>query len=140
MITFRRVGRRVGNRGVFLTLFGGVYILIGYSYLNIPPSSRAAIRYSLYLALKIAPLSVYAWAWIVAGAVAVWSGLFTFTSPRRPVGFTVAVVMPTIWALINFAAWVNGDSPRGWVSAAVFGLIAAAVATVAGMAEVRELR
>jgi hypothetical protein len=132
-----RLGLHAGRRGVFLVLFGAVYALIGYSYLTLSPVSAAPVRRSLRLALNLAPLTVYAWLWLGSGIVLVLSGL---VSPgRKPVGFTVAVVMPTLWAVVYFAAWVAGDIPRGWVQSAIFAALAAAVAVVAGMPEPRDL-
>lgn len=133
MATLQRL--HVGRRGVFLALFGAVYLLIGYSYLAVPKESLPAVKHGLRLAVNIAPLQVYGWAWIATGAVAVVSGLFTLTSTRRPIGFAAAVLMPSLWVVIYLAAWLAGDVPRGWVSAALFALIAAAVAVVAGMTD-----
>lgn len=138
MTVLRKVGLHVGRRGVFLVLFGGVYLLIGYSYLTVAASSRLLVKHALRLALNVAPLPVYGWLWITAGTVAVISGLFTITSPRRPIGFTAAVVMPALWTVVYFAAWIDGDVPRGWVSALLFGLLAAAVWVVAGMSDPHE--
>jgi hypothetical protein len=136
----RRSFQHVGYRGTFLAAFGGVYILIGFSYLDIPSSAVPAVRKSLRVALEVAPLSFYAWAWIVAGIIAVWSGLFTITSERRPIGFAVSVMMPTLWAIVNLTEWVKHDNSRGWVGCSVYALLAVAVATVAGMLEPRNSR
>lgn len=136
MTTLRWVRRRVGRRGVFLILFGVVYLLLGYSYLGV--TVTPVVRQALRLALNVAPLQVYAWAWVTAGAICVVSGL---VSPaRKPIGFTTAVLMPTLWAVVYMAAWVDGDIPRGWVTAVLFAAIAAAVAVVAGMPEPAALR
>lgn len=135
MITLRRVGLHVGHRGAFLALFGAVYLLIAYSFLGTRVTPQ--VRHALRLALNVAPLQVYAWAWAVAGAISVVCGLFC--PGRKAVGFTAAVVMPTLWAVVYFAAWIDGDIPRGWVSGVLFLLLAAAVAVVAGMPEPREL-
>ena len=135
MAVLRRLGLHVGRRGVFLILFGAVYLLIGYSYLGVHVTP--AVRHALRLALNLAPLTVYAWLWLGSGTVLVLSGL---VSPgRKPVGFTVAVVMPVLWAVVYSAAWIAGDIPRGWVQAAIFAALAAAVAVVAGMPEPRDL-
>ncbi len=122
---------RAGRRGVFLALFGDIYLLIGYSYSG--PAVTPAVRHALKAATAVAPLPVYAWGWVAAGAVSVACGLL---SPgRKAAGFTAAVIMPTIWALIYLAAWIGGDLPRGWVTAAIFTGLALAVVVVAGMPE-----
>jgi len=135
--TLRRLGLHVGRRGAFLILFGAVYALIGYSYLTLSPVSEAAVRRSLHLALNVAPLPAWGWAWLAAGAVAVACG--AFCPGRKAGGFATAVVLPALWAVVNLAAWVAGDIPRGWVSAAIYAALAAAVAVIAGMPEPRDL-
>ena len=135
MITLRKVTLHVGRRGVFLILFGVVYGLLGYSYLQVPVTP--AVHRALHVALNVAPLSVYAWAWITAGIICAAAGLL---SPRRkPVGFAVAMLMPALWAAVFLIAWVNGDMPRGWTSAVVFAALAGAVGVVAGMQDTREM-
>lgn len=137
MPTLRRIGLHVGRRGAFLILFGVLYALIGYSYLTLSPVSEVAVRHALRLALNVAPLTAWGWAWIAAGATAVACG--TFCPGRKTVGFTAAVVLPALWSVVYVAAWLLGDIPRGWVSAAIYAALAAAVAVIAGMPEPRDL-
>ena len=138
MTALRKLTLRVGRRGLFLVLFGAVYLLIGYSYLTVSQTSQPLVKHALRLALNVAPLTVYGWLWVAAGGLAAVSGLFTITSSRRPIGFIAAVVMPSLWTLVYLAAWIDGDVPRGWVSALLFGLLAAAVWVVAGMPDPHE--
>lgn len=137
MTLLRRFGLHVGRRGAFLILFGAVYALIGYSYLTLSPVSETAVRHALRLALNVAPLPVWGWAWITAGAVAMLCG--ACCTGRKAVGFAAAVVLPALWAVVYVAAWLVGDIARGWVSAAIYAALAAAVAVIAGMPEPRDL-
>ena len=132
----RRVETYLGRRGTFLALFGCVYALIGYSYLTLEVTPL--VRHALRLALRLAPLDAYGWAWIGAGVIAVVCGLFC--PGRKTVGFLAAMLMPAMWSLIYLATWLDGDIPRGWVSAVVYVLLAAAVSVVAGMPEPAEFR
>lgn len=129
-----RTVRRPSRRGTFLASMGVVFALIGYSYLSISPIERPAVEHALRLALEVLPLWVYGVLWVVAGALSILDGLRH--NVRSVVGFTAAVIMPTAQAVIYFAAWLDGDLPRGWVSAVVFAAIAVAVLVVAGMPEV----
>lgn len=130
-------GLHLGRRGAFLVLFGAVYLLVGYSYLTLSPVSVVAVRRSLHLALNVAPLTVWGWVWIAAGAAAVVCGVFCVG--RKGAGFATAVVMPALWAGVYLAGWLNNDIPRGWVSAAIYAALAGGVATVAGMSDSDEL-
>ena len=135
MVTLRRVGLHVGHRGVFLALFGIVYLLLGYSYIGVHITPQ--VRHALRIALQVAPLPVYAWGWVTTGAISVLCGLFC--PGRKAVGFAAAILMPAIWSLVYTDAWLEGGIPRAWVSVAVFAALAAAVAVVAGMPDPRQL-
>lgn len=129
--------QRPGHRGGFLAAWGVVYILIGYSYLAVPPSTLQALRKALRLALNVAPLQVYAWLWIAAGAVGLTAA---FVLPgRRAFAFIAAVIMPALWSVVYFAGWADGGVPRGWVQAAIFAALATAVTTVSGMPDPKDL-
>ena len=125
----------IRRRGAFLALIGVVWILIGYSYLSIDPAQRPAVQHALRLAIDVAPLWIHGVVWVVSGVLAVIDGIRP--SIQSMVGFTAAVIMPTVWALVYLSAWADGDLPRGWVNAAVYGALAGAIAIVAGMPVVR---
>lgn len=126
-----RVAAKIGRRGAFLILFGVIYLLLGFSYVATPETP--AVRVALKLALRVAPLWAYGLMWLVAGAVAVISGVF-LSPARDATGFMCAVIAPTLWAFVYLAAWVDHDTSRAWVSAAVFAAIGGAVSVVSGMA------
>lgn len=125
----------VRRRGAFLALMGAVWVLIGYSYMDIPPSQQPAVHRALHLAITVAPLWVHGLLWIVSGILAIGDGLRK--GARSAVGFTAAIIMPTAWMCVYLAAWIDGDVPRGWVSALVFAALAGAIGIVAGMPAVR---
>jgi signal transduction histidine kinase len=119
-----------GRRGGFLLLFGALYVLLGYSYMGSRPTD--AVRTSLAVAEQLMPLWGYGLLWMAAGLVALVSGL-VFSPARDALGFGAAILMPTLWSGTYFLAWLHGDSDRGWVTAVIFAIIAAAVAIVSGM-------
>jgi hypothetical protein len=135
MTLLRRVSLHVGRRGSFLVSFAVVYGLLGYSYLGVHVTP--VVRHSLRVALTLAPLPVWAWAWIAAAVISGVCGLFC--PGRKAAGFAAAVVMPALWAAVYAAGWLNGDIPRGWVTALLFAALATAVAVIAGMPEPRDL-
>ena len=61
-----RAARRVGRRGAVLSLKGMMCALYGYSLLVQPPTDTRGIR----LLLERAPLQVWGWLWVGAGALA----------------------------------------------------------------------
>lgn len=123
---------QLSRRGAFLALFGIVFILLGYSYLNIPPDSVPQLRHYLRFALSLAPIEFYGWAWIACGAIALIGGLW---HPLDWLGFAAAVFMPLAWAVAYFDAEFQDGVPRAWVSGMVFALLAGAIGLVAGMAD-----
>lgn len=130
-----RASFAVRRRGLFLALIGVVWVLIGYSYLALTPAENAALKHALRDALPgVNHLWGWGIAWIVCGALALLDGLRP--GVRSMIGFTAAVVMPTAWALVYFAAWLQGDIPRGWVSGVIFAALAGAIMIVASMPDV----
>jgi hypothetical protein len=122
---------RISRRDAFLTLFGVVFILLGYSYLNIPEQFKPTLHVSLRFALDLFPIEVYGWAWVVTGCLAVIGGLF---HPLDWLGFGAGVVMPFVWSGANFAAQ-SDINPRAWVGGTIYALIGLAMLIVAGMTD-----
>jgi vacuolar-type H+-ATPase subunit I/STV1 len=121
--------QRPDLRDWFLIIFGVLALLLGYAYgvARVPHG----VRTSIYTATQILPLKAYAFMWAAAGAYSVAAGL----TSRRVGGFTVASAMFTLWGLIYLIGWLNGDPGRGWVTAALFGGLAAAVYCVSGLVD-----
>lgn len=132
MMLIRTRWLKVSRRGALLTLFGIVFVLLGYSYLHIPAQFKPQLNASLRFALSLAPIEVYAWFWIVCGALAMLGGII---HRFDAVGFGAAVFMPTVWSLANFVAQIQDGVPRAWVGGMVYALIAVVLGVVAGMAD-----
>lgn len=120
-----------GRRGVFLSIFGGIWVAIGLSYLFPPPTS--SIRHTLEWipGPESWPLIIIGFAWVCAGViatVAAWQPL-----PRDRGGFEALASVAIGWAALNLISWGAGDAVRGWVSALIFSALGAAILTVSGM-------
>jgi len=119
----------LGRRGAILLSYGSVWGLYGYGQLISPqPDQRG-----LTLALQMLPLDAWACLFIAAGLVAfvaAWvpQGVDWF-------GFVALVLIVLPWMTSYLASWALGDFPRGWVAAAVWGVIAVPVIVVAGWRE-----
>lgn len=121
---------QLGRRGAVLGAFGTVWLLYGYGQLVEPIPSTSTLR----LVLKVAPIDVWAWAWIAAGVTAM-----VFAWLPRPVdwpGFVALYVLAVPWGLSNLMSWQPfGDNPRGWVGAAIWAAFIAVIRIVAGWEE-----
>lgn len=132
MMLIRTRHLQVSRRGAFLALFGFVFILLGYSYLHIPHQFRPILHANLRFALNVAPIEFYGWAWITTGSIAL---LGSIVHRFDWVGFGVAILMPMFWSIVYFIAQIQDGVPRSWVSGTVYGLLAGAIAIVAGMTD-----
>jgi hypothetical protein len=123
--------RRPTRRGVFLALFGIIYILLGSSYF-VPVTP--ALHHALHLAIAVAPLWLYGIGWCACGLMCILVGVVG--GPRlEMLGFIAAICPSTLWAVIYMAAWIDNDIPRGWVSSLIFAGLAASVGVVSGMVD-----
>lgn len=105
----RRLRKRLGRRGRALMLLGAGKVCFGLGVIAAPPPERG-----LDLLLRYAPLCVWAWVWVVAGAGVFLSAFLPIGRDR--VGFMVACVPPLIWAVAYGTAAAEGIYPRGaWV-------------------------
>lgn len=121
--------QRPDLRDWFLIIIGLLALLLAYAYgvAHVP----AGVRTSLSSALTFLPLKAFAGMWAVTGLYCIVAG---FTA-RRIGGFVVASMMFTLWGLLYLLGWLNGDPGRGWVTAALFGGLAAAVYVVSGLVD-----
>ena len=124
--------RRVGRRGAALLTFAFIDLVIGYSLLDPAAQPRTPTALQSYGAmLALAPFPIWGWLWI---AVGVLCGAQAFWV-RDIVGFTAAIAIKVVWAILFAASWLLYDAPRGFMGAATWLVIAAFVAIIAGWAE-----
>jgi hypothetical protein len=121
--------QRPDLRDWFLIVIGLLALLLGYAYgvARVPHG----VRTNVYTATRFLPLKAYAVMWAATGTYSVLAG---FTA-RRIGGFTVASGMFTLWGLVYLIGWLNGDPGRGWVTAAIFAALAAAIYCVSGLVD-----
>lgn len=125
----RRLGRSLGRRGAILLSYGTVWALYGYGQIISPqPDQRG-----LTLATNWLSLHTWGWLWIAAGLIAVVSAWLP-QGVDWP-GFLVLPLIVLPWMLSYLVSWLQGDFPRGWVAAAVWGVIAVPVIVTAGWRE-----
>lgn len=125
----QRLRRQLGRRGAILSSYGTVWLLYGYALLVSPLADQRGLRMLLHLM----PLTAWGWCWIVAGCIALTCA---WARPGRDaVAFLALVIVVVPWTLSYLAAWLLGDAPRGWVSAAVWMAITVPVIAVAGWPE-----
>ena len=112
----RRLTRRLGRRGALLSLKGTIAVLYGSGQLAAPVQDTRGLR----LLLKMCPLEVWGWAWIVAGSTAL---VCAWLPPRRDwPGFLAVWAITAPWSMSYLVAWWPlDDHPRGWVAALIFG-------------------
>lgn len=104
--TLRRLGKRVGRRGVFLLIIGAGKTCWGISFLVDPPDAHG-----LQLLTSMCSLRHWAWLWIVVGLVTASSAFLRIG--RDWAGYVAALVPPTVWAVAYLAAAVSGEYSRG---------------------------
>jgi hypothetical protein len=125
----RRLGRTLGRRGVILLCYGAVWALYGYAQVASPPPDRRGLQ----PLIELAPLAAWGWLWMVAGVLAMVSAWLPTGRDWAAFPALQLVVLP--WMGCYLVTWLMGDYPRGWIAAAVWGLISVPVWVVAGWPE-----
>ncbi|MFE9064956.1 hypothetical protein [Streptomyces violaceusniger] len=125
----RRLARALGRRGAILLSYGVVWALYGYAQVISPQPDQRGLQ----PLLNVMPLSVWGWIWVACGLVAVVAAWLP-QGVDAP-GFLALPLIVLPWMTSYLASWVTGDFPRGWVAAAIWGLIAVPVIVVAGWRE-----
>lgn len=121
--------QRPDLRDWFLIIIGALALLLGYAYgvARVPHG----VRTSLSTALTVLPLKAYAAMWGASGLYCILAGV----TARRIGGFVVASMMFILWGMLYLLGWFAGDPGRGWVTAAIFAALAAAVYCVSGLVD-----
>lgn len=118
-----------GRRGAFQILFATVYLIIGASYVIVP--STASRRAALDWLTEVIPLDVIGWLWIIGALIAV-TGAF-LPRPKDWYAYAVLTFVPAVWGAFYLISWMVGDSRTGWLTSALYWVIAGAVMVVSGM-------
>lgn len=126
----RRLAKILGRRGAILLSYGTVWALYGYGQLTQPQPDQRGVR----LALDLMPLDAWGWAWIATGAVAIVSAWLPQGADAAGFCCLVLIVLPWMTSYL-LSWWPLGEFPRGWVAAAIWGVIAVPVIVVAGWRE-----
>ncbi|MER5843676.1 hypothetical protein ABT099_25975 [Streptomyces prasinus] len=103
----RRLYKTLGRRGTFLLILGTGKTCWGVSFLVDPPPEAPGLE----LLTDLCSLRHWSWLWIVCG-------LITFTSAFLPIGrdklgFSTALIPPTVWAIAYTYAVLTGEYSRG---------------------------
>ena len=101
-----RIRAMLGRRGAFLSILGIGKTCWGIGMLIDPPSTQG-----LQLLTSLCDIRHWAWLWIVAGIVTGSSAFLRIGRDR--LGFVVALIPPTVWAVAYTAAVVSGQFSRG---------------------------
>ena len=125
----RRLGRALGRRGAILLCYGTVWALYGFAQITAPQPDQRGLQ----PLLERVPLTVWGWAWVITGLIAIVSAWMP--QGLDWVGFLALPAMVLPWLGSYLAAWITGEFPRGWVAALVWGVIAVPVLVVAGWRE-----
>lgn len=102
----RRLRELLGRRGVFLLILGVGKTCWGVGMLVDPPPTQG-----LQLLTSLCDVRDWAWLWITAGLITGASAFLRIGRDR--LGFVVALVPPTVWAIAYTAAVVSGQFSRG---------------------------
>ncbi|MEU5716547.1 hypothetical protein AB0G71_12280 [Streptomyces sp. NPDC020403] len=126
----RRLTRRLGRRGALLTLKGIMAAGYGFGQIVQPTGDHDGLA----LLLKLQPLDVWGWAWIIAGVIAL---ACAWVPARRDwPGFLAVWLIATPWAMAYLLSWWPlGASSRGWVVAMIFGAFGAVCLVAIGWDE-----
>lgn len=131
VLPVRRFRRRIGRRGCALLVFAAIDYIIGSSFLD--PELRAQTgAVPVYRALlDVAPLTVWGWLWLTVAVACTVQAVMRNDS----VAYALAIGIKAVWAGGMLVSWVFFDAARGWLSASLWGVIAALVVVINGWPE-----
>lgn len=121
--------RRVGRRGAVLIILGGIYVIVGLSFIQFP-TDDAHSAYDFAISLTDS-LAFWGGSFVVVGAIACVAGFWP--TGRDVWGYAALVAFTSIWAIFCFLSTLLDNSPRGWVLGFVWTGVASMLAIVSGM-------
>jgi hypothetical protein len=108
----RRVYRRIGNRGIVLSLLGFLWIITAIGLATSPPPVQPD---------DVFPLSARVTVWAVAGAVAI---VATWWKRWDELAWGL-LILPLSVRLLSYAyGWISGSYPPGWRAVCVYAAMA----------------
>lgn len=126
---------RVGPKQIFVIAAALLCVLRGIAYVDPPP-----VPAGLSTLGQVAPLSVWGWAWIISGGVA----LFAVWWRHYALALTPMLVMSNLWSFSYIAEWYvtvafrDGDS-RDWITGVSYLFQAVAVLVVSRLIDPTEV-
>lgn len=123
--------RIVGRRGAVLLFLALLDFVYAFSLCR--PSGGGTIA---PLLLDLASPHVFAWAWLVVGALCLAGALGRRRFPVLDIWpFLAAVLIKIFWAALFVFGWMAGEVERGWLGGAVWLAFGVLVMTLAGWQE-----
>jgi hypothetical protein len=126
---------RLGRRGCALLAFAFIDYVIGWSFLDREGGAQVQTLASYRPLLAALPVTAWAWIWLSVAALCTVQAL---ARRHDEAAYTAAIAIKVVWSFGMFLGWIVYDAPRGWLSAALWGVLAALVATIAGWPEPRD--
>lgn len=120
---------RIGRRGAFLLFLAMLDVLVAGSFAW--PPKEVSLSSGLRYVAGIAPLWVWAGAWLAAG---VCCAVGAFLRVDRW-SFAAAMALKVLWGSLYLLGWAFGLVERGWVQAAIWLAFAAVVLLISTWAE-----
>lgn len=117
----RWIRRRIGFRGGSLIFFGTVDVALAYGLTDIPAATARTPFYQVLV--SVAPLSWWAVLWWATALVTIASAVRARDMP----GFVASAAMLSLWSSLSLVTYWWHDSPRSWLLAALYGVLAAFV-------------
>lgn len=128
-----RIRVRVGRRGASLLAFAFIDYVVAWSLWDPEIRAQTAALPAYRAVIDVAPLAVWAAAWLTVALTCTVQAAMR----RDLVAYGAAIGVKVVWAGGMMAAWVFYEAPRAWLSASLWGVLAALVVVIASWREPR---
>lgn len=132
----RRRLRINGRRGAYLLFKSAIFVGIGLLYI-VPTATTGTERSLAFLLALGLPVWAAGIPWLAAATIGIAGA---FTRGRDHWAFAALTAVAAMWTIVYLIGWIVGASPRGHFLALVFGMLAGATYTVAGMLSAGDVR